>query len=104
MYSAPGGNVYDAPGFHPFLDVCRGIAATHGGEMRVVSRSSSAGFDVDLPLIPETEAGAAPPAPRKSTRVLTLLLVDSDAAAQRQLLGMLAARGHRVIPAPAEQA
>jgi DNA-binding response OmpR family regulator len=43
-------------------------------------------------------------APRISSRVLTLLLVDSDAAARRQLLGMLAARGHRVIPAPAEQA
>ncbi|HEV2202059.1 MAG TPA: GAF domain-containing protein [Bryobacteraceae bacterium] len=88
------------------LDVCRGIAATHGGEIRVVSRSSSAGFDVDLPLVADAdaEAGGAPPVPRKSTRVLTLLLVDSDAAAQRQLLGMLAARGHRVVPAPAEQA
>jgi hypothetical protein len=35
---------------------------------------------------------------------MTLLVVDSDAAARGQLLGMLAARGHRVIPAPAEQA
>jgi signal transduction histidine kinase len=88
------------------LDVCRGIAAAHGGEIRVVSGSSSAGFEVDLPLM----QGADPRAqfdrdtPRKATRALTLLLVDSDAAAQHQLLGMLAARGHRVIPAPAEQA
>jgi DNA-binding response OmpR family regulator len=42
--------------------------------------------------------------PRASTRILTLLLVDSDAAARHQLLGMLSARGHRVIPVPAEQA
>jgi len=94
----------DAAGPNVFLDVCRGITTTHGGEIRVVSRSSSAGFDVDLPLIADAEPGAAPPVPRKPTRVLTLLLVDSDAAAQRQLLGMLAARGHRVIPAPPEQA
>jgi signal transduction histidine kinase len=128
----------DAPGLNVCLDVCRGIAATHGGEIRVVSRGSSAGFEVDLPLMPamnqgvtqgltkENDApeitqsltqGATPgPArsaasgdarglvPRASTRILTLLLVDSDAAARHQLLGMLSARGHRVIPVPAEQA
>jgi len=92
------------------LDVCRGIAATHGGEIRVVNRSSSAGFEVDLPLMPASlpnlsdgVAGGSP-IPRKAARALTLLLVDSDAAERHQLLGMLAARGHRVIPAPAEQA
>ncbi len=108
------------------IDVCRGIAAAHGGEIRVVSRSSSAGFEVDLPLMAalanisrgsdaedivsaDTRNGAigseiASLTPRLATRILTLLLVDSDAAERHQLLGMLAARGHRVIPAPAEQA
>ena len=91
------------------LDVCRGIAATHGGEIRVVSGSSSAGFEVDLPLMPGASPAAAETqsdrdGPRMATRALTLLLVDSDFAARHQLLGMLAARGHRVIPAPAEQA
>ncbi len=96
------------------LDVCRGIATTHGGEIRVVSRSSSAGFEVDLPLMPaalphvtqgtDARPGSSDVAPRISTRTLTLLLVDSDAAARHQLLGMLASRGHRVIPVPAEQA
>ncbi len=208
------------------LDVCRGIAAAHGGEIRVVSRSSWAGFEVDLPLMPESqmatpaahpEAGQerapqgaiqgnpqgaiqanpqgavqgnpqgavqgnpqgavqgnpqgavegdslaatrenksgavrqraiqnpAPPEPThgvfpeaetsaaipsaaqhnpaqpsaaqpsltqpgtpknppRALRPLTLLLVDSDLAARRQLFGMLAVRGHRVIPVPAEQA
>jgi signal transduction histidine kinase len=155
----------DAPGLNVYLDVCRGIAATHGGEIRVVSRGSSAGFEVDLPLIaatnqdvtpaviqenaapgitqsltqsatPEAQSttsgarsatseaqsatsgaqGATPgtqsatpgnargSVPRVSTRTLTLLLVDSDAAARHQLLGMLSTRGHRVIPVPAEQA
>lgn len=96
------------------IDVCRGIAAAHGGEIRVVSGNSSAGFEVDLPLMAGSLANVAGDAdgrsgdeavaPRPCTRTLTLLLVDSDTAAQRQLLGMLAARGHRVIPVPAEQA
>jgi len=86
------------------LDVCRGIAATYGGEIRVVSAGSSAGFEVDLPLMASADPRAATASPRKSTRTMTLLVVDSDAASQRQLVGMLAARGHRVIPAPAEQA
>jgi hypothetical protein len=36
--------------------------------------------------------------------VLTFLLVDNDAGAQHQLLGLLSARGHRVIPARVEEA
>jgi len=90
----------DAPG----LDVCRAIAASHGGEIRVVSRSSSAGFEIELPLMPGDDLRASATAPRKSARSMTLLVVESDAAAQRQLVGMLSARGHRVIPVPAEQA
>jgi len=133
------------------LDVCRGIAAAHNGEIRIVSQSSSAGFEIEIPLMSNAAPGAGvrqrdsresggakndtknPPAgadslqdmkpvnhgvnngvndqanapapvPRKAARPMTLLVVDPDAAAQRQLLGMLAARGHRVIPAPSEQA
>lgn len=114
------------------LDVCRGIAAAHNGEIRIVSQSSAAGFEIDLPLMTagagttltaailrgpaDNDPDAAPssthglpmtqpePTPRKALRPMTILVVDSDAAARRQLLGMLAARGHRVIPAPSEQA
>jgi len=115
------------------LDVCRGIAAAHNGEIRVVSQSSSAGFEIEIPLMSNTalRAGVShaggtesagvkddaddadsvqipvddpAPVPHKALRPMTLLVVDPDAAAQRQLLGMLAARGHRVIPAPPEQA
>ena len=107
------------------LDVCRGIAAAHNGEIRIVTQSASAGFEIDLPLMTSgtnalgasiassndngtttesLQADSVPAPPRKALRPMTLLVVDSDAAAQRQLLGMLAARGHRVIPAPSEQA
>ena len=37
-------------------------------------------------------------------RLLTLMLIDSDSGAQRQLVKLLAARGHRVVPVPAEEA
>ena len=118
------------------LDVCRGIAAAHNGEIRIVTQSASAGFEIDLPLMAlgtnvmasgtsatlgraiaggndtgrttqdsqQSDSVNEPAPPRKTLRPMTLLVVDSDAAAQRQLLGMLAARGHRVIPAPSEQA
>jgi DNA-binding response OmpR family regulator len=36
--------------------------------------------------------------------MLTFLLVDNDAGAQHQILGLLSARGHRVVPARAEEA
>ena len=111
-YSSDAPREAAAEGGDPLgLDVCRGVAATHGGEIRLVSRSTSAGFEVDLPLLSAGTSGStqgsesrAAAAPRKSARSMTLLVVDSDAAARGQLLGMLAARGHRVIPAPAEQA
>ncbi len=89
------------------LEVCRGLVQSHGGEIRFRTQSGAAGFEVDLPLAPEPERAAssiASGAPRSAQHALTLMLVDSDATAQRQLLGLLAARGHRVIPASAEQA
>ena len=85
------------------LGVCQGILHSHGGEMRFHDRSGMARFEVDLPLI-ESEEALANGASRKSGASLTLLLVDSDPATQRQLLNLLSARGHRTVPAPAEAA
>lgn len=44
------------------------------------------------------------PAHRPASRRLTLMLIDPDAAARRQLLDLLSAREHRVVPIAAEQA
>lgn len=86
------------------VDVWREIIQSHGGQIRLRANSGTAGFEVDLPLTP----GAAPAAHAASRysamRLLTLMLVDSDLAAQRQLVKLLAARGHRVVPVPAEEA
>jgi signal transduction histidine kinase len=86
-------------------DVWRGIIQNHGGQLRFRSGSETAVFEIDLPLTP----GAAPPAARGASRysamrLLTLMLIDSDSSAQRQLVKLLAARGHRAVPVPAEEA
>jgi GAF domain-containing protein len=87
------------------IDVWRGIVQSHGGQIRLRANSGTAGFEVDLPLTP----GAAPAAAHAASgyrpmRLLTLMLVDSDSGAQRQLVKLLAARGHRVVPVPTEEA
>jgi len=83
------------------LGVCQGIVQGHGGEIRFRARSGTARFEVDLPVARVAESAAAVDT-RKSARPLTMMLVDS--AGQRQLLGMLSARGHRVVPVPLEEA
>jgi GAF domain-containing protein len=84
------------------LEVCRTIVQNHGGDLRMRGAMGSVSFDVDFPLAPEAESGANRPA--SPGRMQTLLLVDPDLGAQRQLLGLLAARGHRVVPVRAEEA
>jgi len=86
------------------LEVCQGILRNHGGEIRLRRRSGQSGFEVELPVVrPAVEQSALAGAPR-ATRSLTLMLVDSDQDAQFQLLSLLGARGHRVVPVAAEAA
>jgi hypothetical protein len=85
------------------FEVCSVIAQNHGGELRVRSHDGGTVFEVELPLAPGTEQ-RTPSAPAALGRVLTLMLVDPDFAAQHQLLGLLSARGHRVVPVRAEEA
>lgn len=86
------------------MEVCRVIVRNHGGELRLRNQGGAMSFDVDLPLAPAADPRPARSAPAASHRVLTLMLVDGDLGAQRQLLGLLAARGHRVVPSRAEEA
>jgi len=86
------------------LEVCRAIVRNHGGELRARSQSGGMSFDVDLPLAPGADSRPVRGAPTAMRRVLTLMLVDVDLGAQRQLLGLLSAHGHRVVPARPEEA
>jgi CheY-like chemotaxis protein len=82
------------------LGVCRGIIQGHGGEIRLLrAGADGARFEVELPLSQAVAAEDTVRAPvRASGRSMTTLLVEPEAAVQRQLLGLLSARGHRVVP------
>ncbi len=85
------------------LGVCRSIVNNHGGGMRFSSRAGFAYFDVQLPVV-RTETPADLSTAGKPERALTIMLVDPDPGPQRQLLGLLSLRGHRVVPASEEEA
>lgn len=85
------------------LSVCRSIALNHGGGIRFATREGLAYFEVELPVV-RTEAPRDSSSAGRAERSLTIMLVDPDPGPQRQLLGLLSLRGHRVVPAAAEEA
>ncbi len=85
------------------LGVCQGIVRGNGGEIRFRGGAGLALFELELPLAQDGAGSSAGSETRKPPRTLTVMLVDPDAATQKQLLGLLAARGHRGVPvAPRE--
>jgi len=84
------------------LGVTRGVIAGHGGEVRLIEKSTTdSRFEVELPAAAVKER--VPPvsavsAPADSSHNLTAMVIEPDEAVQKQLLGMLAARGYRVVP------
>ena len=85
------------------LGVCRSIVNSHGGGMRFSVRGGLARFEVELPVV-RTETPSDINSAGRLERALTILLVDPDPGPQRQLLGLLSVRGHRVVPAAEEEA
>jgi signal transduction histidine kinase len=103
-YSAPGDSAADPLTDGALsLDVCRSIVGNHSGTMHFSTRNGLARFEVELPLV-QFEAKPDASGPAKPERALTIMLVDPDPAPQRQLLALLSARGHRVVPASEEEA
>ena len=86
------------------LAVCQGIIQSHGGEIRFRTRPGSVRFEIDLPLAPAAGDDADSRGAADAASTLTLLLVDSDAAGQRQLTKALSGGGHRVVPTTVEEA
>jgi signal transduction histidine kinase len=86
------------------LGVCRGIVRGNGGEIRYRARAGLANFELELPRARDDAKSSAGPEGRKPPRALTVMLVDPDAATQRQLLALLVARGHRCVPVSAREA
>jgi signal transduction histidine kinase/CheY-like chemotaxis protein len=86
------------------LGVCRSIVTNHGGGMRFSRRAGFAYFEVELPVAMRREADPDAKGAGKQERALTIMLVDPEQGAQRQLLGLLSMRGHRVVPVAPEEA
>jgi len=84
------------------LGVTRSVIAGHGGEIRLIEKAGAEPrFEIELPAqVKERGAKLAAPAtqPRDPSRRLTVLVIEPDDAAQRQLLALLSARGCRVVP------
>ena len=80
------------------LAVCRGMVQSHGGDFRSIRASQTqARFEVELPVVESRQGRGAAGGPAVA-RQLTVLLVEPDARAQRQLVHMLSNRGDRVVP------
>lgn len=84
------------------LGVTRSVITGHGGEVRLIEKpNEEPRFEVELPVsVKERQVTVAPanlPA-RDSGRRMTALVIDAEDASQRQLLGLLSARGFRVVP------
>jgi CheY-like chemotaxis protein len=84
------------------LGVTRSVIAGHGGEVRLIEKShADPRFEVELPLTTareRTPLAAASSGVSEYSRGMTALVIEPDEVAQRQLMGLLAARGYRVVP------
>ena len=81
--------------------VAQAIVQSRGGDLRNVSLNGDGSrLEFELPL---HTPGAMPaddqPRPEGPARIMTLLIVEPELTSQRRLLALLAARGHRAIPA-----
>jgi CheY-like chemotaxis protein len=106
-YSAPSSAFAPGPfAPDPFagLGVCQGIIRGHGGDLQFRAVAGTCQFEIHLPLTGGAEENATPAAAGLARSILTLMLVDPDPAGQRQVLGLLSVRGHRVVPVPLEEA
>jgi CheY-like chemotaxis protein len=82
------------------LGVTRSVIAGHGGEVRLIEKSGAEPrFEIELPAQVKERAKFAPAAAQaREARRLTVLVIEPDEAAQRQLLALLSVRGCRVVP------
>jgi signal transduction histidine kinase len=80
------------------LSVIHSVVAGHGGEVRlIVKPDQEPRFEVDLPSTAK-ERAPQPDDPATESRRLTVLVIEPDETAQRQLLALLGTRGCRVVP------
>ena len=85
------------------LGVARSIIQSHGGDLRFDRPSpTTCRFNVELPRVDTGDSATARDG-RLSLQRMTMLLVEPDAAAQRQAVAAFGSRGHRVVPVKAPE-
>jgi GAF domain-containing protein/CheY-like chemotaxis protein len=85
------------------LGVTRSVINGHGGEVRLIDKGpTDSRFEVELPLLAKERAAVTDSSAQErvssSGRRMTALVIETEDAAQRQILSLLAARGYRVVP------
>ena len=86
------------------LGVTRSVIAGHGGEVRLIDKNNAdPRFEVELPVTVKDRSGVTLQSSSnvhglELCRRMTALVIESDEAAQRQILALLATRGFRVVP------
>ena len=85
------------------LGVARSIIQSHGGDLRFERPSPEVcRFNVELPRV-DTGNSVGLRDGKLSSQKLTMLLVEPDAATQRQAVAAFGSRGHRVVPVRAPE-
>ncbi len=86
------------------LGVTRSVVAGHGGEVRLIQKpNTDPRFEVEFPLAARDRTGSSTPSTATVTRMepgrrMTALVIEPEDSAQRHLIGLLSARGYRVVP------
>jgi K+-sensing histidine kinase KdpD/CheY-like chemotaxis protein len=81
------------------LGVCRSLITGHGGEIRLVQQAAGdPAFQVELPCAAREKPGGHIPESARDGHNWTALVIEPAETTQTQLLGLLAARGYRVVP------
>ncbi|MDQ6759573.1 MAG: GAF domain-containing protein [Acidobacteriota bacterium] len=83
------------------LGLCRAIIQSHEGGIRLVRvTATQSRFEVELPVMESGHSRSGGPGLdlQAAQRQLTFVAVEPDVATQKQLVGLLGKRGHRVIP------
>ena len=86
------------------LGVARSIIQSHGGDLRFERPTpTTCRFNVELPRVDTGSHSTSPHDGKSSAHRLTMLLVEPDAATQRQAVAAFGSRGHRVVPVRASE-
>ncbi|HEY7390733.1 MAG TPA: GAF domain-containing protein, partial [Bryobacteraceae bacterium] len=84
------------------LSVTRSVIEGHGGEVRLIEKNQTEPhFEVELPLAARDRAAAPMPQhepSRAAGTLLTILLIEPEETAQRQVRDQLSSHGYRVVP------